>query len=72
MRDDPKGRPIGRRAWGLTRAVLPQAIAEAMIRRRAAADGIGTKLGYHGFRTTGITAYLKNGATLEEAAAMAN
>ena len=39
---------------------------------RAAAAGIVTKLGNHSFRATGITAYLKNGGTLEKAAAMAN
>src|SRR5438034_1218828 len=44
----------------------------AMIRGRAAAAGIETKLGNHSFRATGITAYLKNGGTLEKAAAMAN
>jgi hypothetical protein len=33
---------------------------------------IETKLGNHSFRATGITAYLKNGGTLEKAAAMAN
>src|SRR5260370_41003864 len=43
-----------------------------MIRRRAAAAGIATKLGNHSFRATGITAYLKNGGPLEKAAAMAN
>jgi integrase len=42
------------------------------IRRRAAAAGIETKLGNHSFRATGITVYLKNGGTLEKAAAMAN
>ena len=52
--------------------MLPQANAYAMIRRRAAAAGIATKLGNHSFRATGITAYLKNGGTLEKAAAMAN
>jgi integrase len=52
--------------------VLPQANAYAMIGRRAAAAGIATKLGNHSFRATGITAYLKNGGTLEKAAAMAN
>lgn len=46
--------------------------AEAMIGRRAAAAGIATKLGNHSFRATGITAYLKNGGTLEKAAQMAN
>jgi hypothetical protein len=37
----------------------------AMIRRRAAAAGIETKLGNHSFRATRITAYLKNGSTLQ-------
>jgi hypothetical protein len=32
---------------------------------RAAAAGIDTKLGNHSFRATGITAYLKNGGTLQ-------
>jgi len=113
----------GRGAGKLTRTALPQANAHAMIRRRAAAVGIETKLGNHSFRArlcanarsgcshatieskaqlrrifdacaacrlnqscarmarrmvfaqpraTGITAYLKNGGTLEKAAAMAN
>ena len=43
-----------------------------MIRRRAAAADIETKIGNHTFRATGITAYLKNGGTLEKAAVMAN
>jgi len=43
-----------------------------MIRRRPGAAGVATKLGNHSFRATGITAYLKNGGTLEKAAAMAN
>jgi integrase len=75
LRDDPKGplfRTIGRGTGKLTCTVLPQANAYAMIRRRAAAAGIATKLGNHSFRATGITAYLKNGGTLEKAAAMAN
>jgi hypothetical protein len=75
LRDDPKGplfRTIGRGTAKLTRTVLPQANAYAMIRRRAAAAGIATKLGNHSFRATGITAYLKNGGTLEKAAAMVN
>jgi integrase len=63
---------IGRGTGQLTRTVLPQANAYAMTRRRAAAAGIATKLGNHSFRATGITAYLKNGGTLEKAAAMAN
>jgi integrase len=43
-----------------------------MTRRRALAAEIQTKIGNHSFRATGITAYLKNGGTLERAAAMAN
>ena len=75
LREDLKGplfRTIGRGTSKLTRTVLPQANAYAMIRRRGAAAGIATKLGNHSFRATGITAYLKNGGTLEKAAAMAN
>jgi hypothetical protein len=43
-----------------------------MIARRRSAAGIATRLGNHSFRATGITAYLKNGGTLEKAAQMAN
>ena len=72
---DPRGplfRTIGRGTGALTESPLPQANAYAMIGRRAAAAGIATKVGNHTFRATGITAYLKNGGTLERAAAMAN
>jgi site-specific recombinase XerD len=73
---DPKGplfRTIGRgKGRPLTRTPLPQANAYQMIRRRADAAGIATRLGNHSFRATGITAYLKNGGTLEKAAQMAN
>jgi site-specific recombinase XerD len=73
--EDLKGplfRTIGRGTGLLTRTPLPQANAYMMIGRRAAAAGIATKLGNHSFRATGITAYLKNGGTLEKAAQMAN
>jgi site-specific recombinase XerD len=69
---DPLFRTIGRGTGQLTRTSLPQANAYAMIQRRAEASGIKTKIGNHSFRATGITAYLKNGGTLEKAAAMAN
>ncbi len=72
---DPKGplfRTIARGRAVLTETPLPQANAYAMIRRRASAAGIETKIGNHTFRATGITAYLKNGGTLENAAAMAS
>jgi hypothetical protein len=70
LRSDPKGplfRTIGRGTGKLTRTVLPQANAYAMIGRRATTAGIATKLGNHSFRAMGITAYLKNGGTLEKA-----
>lgn len=72
---DPKGllfRTIGRGTGELTDSPLPQPNAYAMIRRRAFAAGIATKIGNHSFRATGITAYLKNAGTLEKAASMAN
>ncbi len=74
MEDDkgPLFRTIGRGKDQLTRTPLPQANAYAMIRPPRAAAGISTKVGNHSFRATGITAYLKNGGTLEKAAQMAN
>jgi site-specific recombinase XerD len=72
---DPKGplfRTVARGTGQLSSTPLPQANAYAMVRRRALAAGIGTAIGNHTFRATGITAYLKNGGTLENAAAMAN
>src|SRR5580704_4437796 len=72
---DPKGplfRTVGRRTKQLTRTPLAQSEAYRMIERRTEASGIETKIGNHSFRATGITAYLKNGGTLEKAASMAN
>ena len=72
---DPKGplfRTIGRKTKQLTRTPLPRVNAYAMVRRRATDAGIEAKIGNHSFRATGITAYLKNGGTLEKAASMAN
>jgi site-specific recombinase XerD len=70
--DGPLFRTIGRGTGRLTRTVLPSANAYAMVQRRAKAAGIKTRIGNHTFRATGITAYLKNGGTLERAAAIAN
>ncbi|MGY6164109.1 tyrosine-type recombinase/integrase [Paraburkholderia strydomiana] len=75
LRDEPKSplfRTIARGTAQLSPRPLPQANAYAMVRRRAVAAGIGTMIGNHTFRATGITAYLKNGGTLENAAAMAS
>ena len=63
---------IGRGTGQSSSNPLPQASAHAMVRRRALAAGIQTLIDNHTFRATGITAYLKNGGTLENAAAMAN
>src|SRR5690606_33414506 len=73
LRDHPRSplfRTIGRGTGQLTESALPQANAYAMIQRRAAVAGIGTAVCNHTFRATGITAYLKNGGTLEKAAHM--
>lgn len=70
--DGPLFRTIGRGTGQLTRTSLPPANAYAMVQRRAEAAGIATKIGNHTFRATGITAYLKNGGTLERAAAIAS
>jgi len=69
---DPKG-PLFR-AWrngALANRPLDQSNVHNMIRRRARHAGIGTKIGCHSFRATGITNYLKNGGRLEIAQQMA-
>lgn len=63
-------RSVGRKT-GRGEALWQQDVYR-MIQRRAAAAGIATKIGNHTFRATGITAYLKNGGTLEHAQAIAN
>ncbi|MGF0540738.1 tyrosine-type recombinase/integrase [Agrobacterium sp. ES01] len=75
LRDHPRSslfRTIGRGTGALSETPLPQANAYAMIQRRAEAARIDTDVCCHTFRATGITAYLKNGGTLEKAAHMAN
>lgn len=56
----------------LTGRPMTQADVYRMIQRRAVAAGIGTKIGCHTFRATGITEYLRNGGKLEIAQQMAN
>src|SRR5271169_5340162 len=60
----------GARASSTSRGAAGERLA--IIGRLAAAHGIGTKLGNHSFRSTGVNAYLKNGASFEKAAAIAN
>ena len=56
----------------LTNRPMGQADVYRMIRRRAVAAGIRTKIGCHTFRATGITEYLRNGAKIEVAQQMVN
>ena len=75
LREDRTGplfRTIARGTKRLSDTPLLQANAFQMVRRRAVAADIETVIGNHSFRATGITAYLKNGGTLERAATMAN
>ncbi len=67
----PLFRTLSRTTRRLGNTPLTQPDAFAMVRRRAKTAGIATNIGNHTFRATGITTYLKNGGTLENAAAMA-
>src|SRR5271168_5550496 len=72
---DPKAflfQSYNRPARQLTGNLLSQPNAYEMIQRRARCAKVTTKMGNHTFRATGVTAYLKNGGTLENAALMAN
>ena len=72
---DTKGH-LFRTARGKTRALTTKPMSQPdvfrMIRRRAQQAGLKTLIGCHSFRATGITNYLENGGTLENAQAMAN
>jgi integrase len=66
------GQQEKRSIWQLSGKPMSQPIAWAMVRRRAADAGLDTAVCNHTFRATGITTYLKNGGTIERAAAIAN
>lgn len=72
--DDRRG-PLFRAAAGRTGRLTDRPLlarnALDLVRRRARAAGIATRVSNHTFRATGITAYLENGGTLEGAQAMA-
>src|SRR5258707_2084032 len=73
--DDVDGylfRTARRKTGQLTINPLFQQDAHRIIRRRAKAAGIETRIGNHTFRATGITAYLKNSGKLEVAQQIAN
>jgi integrase/recombinase XerD len=72
--DDGKS-PLFRSAAGRTDMLTDKAMnrvdAWRMVQRRAADLGMRIRVGCHTFRATGITAYLDNGGTLENAQLMA-
>jgi len=72
--EDRKGylfRSTRGRSRQLTTNPLAQADVYRMIRRKALAAGIRTRIGNHTFRATGITQYLRNGGRREVAQQMA-
>lgn len=73
--DDPKGwlfRTTEGQSGYLTDRPMSQTYVCRMIRRRAGDAGIKTKIGYHTFRATGITDYLRDSGKLEVAQQMAD
>lgn len=70
-RKGPLFRTVRGKTGQLTRNPMRQQDVHRMIRQRATAAGIRTRIGCHTFRATGITAYLKNGGKLEIAQQMA-
>jgi integrase len=72
---EAKKTPLFRSARGrtgdLTETGMNRVDAFRMIRRRAKDVGLGADACCHMFRATGITAYLENGGTLENAQLMA-
>ena len=59
------------RSRQLTAKRLAPREALAMVKRRSTAAGIGGHIGCHSFRATGITNFLQNGGTLENAQTIA-
>jgi integrase/recombinase XerD len=72
---EAKKSPLFRSARGrtgvLTESAMDRVDVYRMIRRRARDAGIDADICCHTFRATGITAYLENGGSLENAQAMA-
>jgi integrase len=69
-----KKRPLFRtiaRAGALTERPMSRIDALKMVKRRARAAHVSTAISCHTFRATGITAYLENGGTIENAQAIA-
>jgi integrase len=73
LASDPKGflfRSFNRRGE-LTENPMSRRDVLAMIKRRARAAGLPSSTCCHTFRATGITAYLENGGTIENAQTIA-
>lgn len=68
---DFKGSPLFLKTGHLTDRRMSRSDAFRMVKRRAAAAGLSEKICCHTFRATGITAYLENGGTVENAQAIA-
>jgi site-specific recombinase XerD len=67
----PLFRTVPGRTGRLTDHRLNRREALKVIKRRAKAAGLSTRIGNHTFRATGITTYLLNGGSLENAQAIA-
>jgi site-specific recombinase XerD len=70
-KSSPLFRSIDRRGQ-ITERGMTRNDALRMVKRRAAAAGLSSKISCHSFRATGITAYLENGGTVENAQAIAS
>jgi integrase/recombinase XerD len=68
----PLFRSAARKTQQLTTRAMHPNDALRMIKRRARKAGLADSIGNHTFRATGITAYLENGGTIENAQAIAN
>lgn len=67
----PLFRSVNPKRDAFTTRRLDRRTVLTMIKRRTRAAGLGERFGAHSLRATGITAYLKNGGTLEQAQHMA-
>jgi integrase/recombinase XerD len=67
----PLFRTLPGRSGRLTDQRMNRREALKVIKRRAQAAGLSTRIGNHTFRATGITTYLLNGGSLEHAQAIA-
>ena len=67
----PLFRSAAGRTGKITERPMHRVDAWHMIQRRAREAGLKMRIGCHSFRATGITAYLENGGSLENAQLMA-